>query len=290
MRNGILFFTLLVLVETLLCCTPTPSLEGLGVPYDATAVLRGQSLVRGLAACGFCHGGKSDPSVPLSGGRVVYDTFGEVRAPNLTSSKDGIADWTPLEIMRAVHTSVAKGEVNLSFEVHRGFEWLADNDALAIVAYLKTLPPVDGTVERRTLSTLDKNTTGLFLSRPSDVGYVPQLDPKFEVQYGGYLVDHVARCIQCHNSPSTMLTAEEYLAGGATIRTEKGSKLAPGIGSSETEGIGAWSESDVVTYLKTGRSPQGQKSDPDFCPTKFYRLADERDLNAIAKYLKSFSK
>ena len=290
MHKRLSFCAALALAGLLWRCSPSVSLEGLALPVDPVSVARGRELVRGLGACGFCHGQSAEPNAPLSGGRPAYDAYGEVIAPNLTPAAGALDGWSPLELLRAIRYAVDKNGSPRSPEVHRGFEWLADNDALAVAAYLKTLPAVENIPPRRSVSFVDRNTTGLLLGSASEVGYVPEIDRRFEVQYGGYLTDHVARCIQCHNSPATVLTSEEYLVGGTTVRSEKGLKVAPGITNSDTQGIGSWSEDDVVHYLKTGRSPQGQTSDTDFCPTHFYRNAPERDLRAVAKYLKSLPK
>jgi hypothetical protein len=273
-----------------LSCGSNKTLEGITAPTDRAAVMRGQSLVRGLAACGFCHGETADPRTPMSGGRPIYDAHGEVLAPNITPHQTGIADWSALEVVNALRYGIDKDKEQRAYEVHKGFTWMSNPDALAVVAYLETLPPMNNEVPKRALGFIDRNTTGLLLSTPSDVGYVPPIDPKFEREYGGYLTDHVARCVYCHNSPSGLFKAEEYLTGGAPVRTDKGTKVAPGITNSDTAGLGSWSADDIVQYLRTGRTPQGQSSDPDFCPTGFYRNAEERDLRAIATYLKSLQK
>jgi mono/diheme cytochrome c family protein len=275
-----------LLLISLLACSAS-EIEPLGEPHSAEYVEQGRLLVKGLAACGFCHGEKAHPDSPLSGGRKSYDFYGEVNAANLTPAKSGIAGWSTMDIVRAIRASIAPDGSELSFDSHRGFEWLSDEDSLSIVAYLRSIPAVDNTVERRDVGAIQRNTKGLLESRGEVSGYVPGMDPKYPAQYGEYLVDHVARCIRCHNSPAGIIDAEQYLVGGRTITTEAGEKIAPGITSSKTYGIGEWTEDDIVAYLKTGITPRKDRSDPEFCPTGFYSRAPERDLRAIATYLKT---
>ncbi|NDC38520.1 MAG: alcohol dehydrogenase, partial [Proteobacteria bacterium] len=51
--------------------------------------------------------------------------------------------------------------------------------------------------------------------------------------------------------------------------------------------LGAWSEDEIIKYLRTGQTPGGRAVDDRFCPVGFYRNADQADLVAIAKFLKT---
>lgn len=269
------------------CGCSDPARELLTQPVDPVVAEKGRALVQGLAACGFCHGQATDPSAPLVGGRPFFDKFGEARAANLTPSRSGIGTKTTNEILRAVRASVGSSDRRLSPELHRGFEWLSDEDAVAVVVYLRSLPAVDHAVESRSLGFIDRNTTGFFDRIHEVRGYVPKINARFQPEYGRYLLEHVARCQSCHNSEETLLSSERYLAGGKTIRTDAGEKTAPGLSSAEGGGLSAWSEQDVVTYLEHGVTPEGVIIDPNFCPTAYYRLAPAADLQALAKYIKS---
>lgn len=262
--------------------------EPLTVPGAEKHIARGRELTLGLASCGFCHGIEPSPASPLAGGRAFFDSYGEVRAPNITVSESGIGSWNPNELITAFRGNLGKDERLLSTEVHAGFEWISDNDLISIIAYIQSLPPIDNEVSRRELSFYQRNTTGMFEKRRTVEGYVPDFDPRHAVQYGQYLVDHVARCASCHSSPATLLTSSVYLGGGE-IQTERGKKAAPNLTGALNYGLGAWDEKDIVGYLRTGNRPDGSSVDPAFCPVGFYRNASETDLFAIAKYLKSLS-
>ncbi len=262
---------------------PIPMPEPQGEQY----VKRGSELANGLAACGFCHGLTPDPQAVLSGGRHLEDLYGEVYAPNITPSQSGVGDWSSQDLVRAIRLSVGPEDVRLSPKFHKGMEWLADEDVYSIVAYLRTVTPVDSDVTRRELSTIDRYTVGILDSAKEVEGYVPALDPKNQKAYGQYLTNHIARCSTCHNSPGTLLTTESYLAGGQEFEANGEVRLVPNITGSETFGIGSWDEEEIVHYLRTGRVPGNRVVDPAFCPVGFYKNAKESDLLAIAHYLRT---
>ncbi|NMC62557.1 MAG: cytochrome c, partial [SAR324 cluster bacterium] len=248
---------------------------------------RGETLVKGLAACGVCHGQISDPESPLIGGRVVEDIYGEVTAPNITPGKTGLGDWTTTEIMQAIRNSINKDEEDISQAVHKGYLWMSDEDLLAVVGYLKSLTPYENEVDRRHVSFVSRNTTGFWESKKEVKGHVPAIIPTDKVAYGEYLVNHVANCAFCHNSPSTLLRGESFLGGGKTIKREGVERVAPPLHNGQDSSIFGWSEKDIIHYLKTGMTPENNAINPLFCPTNFYRNAPEQEIEAIAAYLKT---
>lgn len=257
------------------------------VPLQSALIERGKILTKGLAACGFCHGETATPSSVLAGGQVFYDKFGPVSAANITPAKTGIGLWRDSEVLRALRASINKEGNWLSLDAHQGFEWMADEDALAIIAYVRSLPPIEKDISRRELSFIDRNTLGFFESRQEVKGFVPRIDKREPLPYGQYLVDHVARCTACHNAPGSLIEGEAYLAGGKNIQRGDSTKVAPGITSSRVYGIGDWDADAIKQYLKTGSGPDGRTSDPEFCPWQFYAHGSDEDLSAIAAYLRT---
>jgi len=277
---------LLVFIVAALSCSSKEA-PVIGEPEGELYVARGRELVKGLAACGYCHGEVSDPSSMLSGGRGQKDKYGDVMAANLTPSRSGIGDWETYDVMRAVRSAIGPKNEALSQEVHSGYQWISDEDLLSIIAYLNILPPINQEVKRRRLSFIDRNTTGLLEKRREFEGYVPTVRFKYETEYGMYLVDHVARCNQCHNQQGGFFKDPAYLAGGEVVELKGEEKFAPGITGSVVDGIGSWSEENIIHYLKSGQNPDGDIVDSEFCPVNFYANAAEKDLGAIAKYLNS---
>ncbi len=276
---------LLIPAILLLVSACSPKGDGVEVlpPQDAKSLARGKELVNGLAACGYCHGGRSEPGSLPVGGRVYKDRYGEVRAANITPARSGIGEWSVPEIARAVRSSRAKDGRYLSEQAHEGYEWMSDRDLLSIAAYLQSLPPIENDVERRTVSRWARNTTGFFEHHDEQDGFVPELPRKYQAAYGKYLIDHVARCGSCHNSQKTMFSEELYLAGGQAIESGGEQKVAPALSGDDS--AAKWSEDQIVHYLRTGETPDGRTVDPGFCPVNFYGHAADGDLRAIAAYL-----
>lgn len=287
MQKKILLLFLVATALHLAGCSPdAPHLE-VQAPTSTRYVLQGKELVHGLAACTMCHGQQAKPLSPLVGGREQKDIYGPVKAANLTPHETGLKDWTALDFFRAMRGAENPDGELLSAEIHAGYEWMADEDLLSIAAYLRSLPPVENEVERRTISTFDRNTVGVLEYRGEVKGYVPLPERRFPEAYGKYLTDHVARCGFCHNSAGSLVEDPEYLGGGKIIRTGEATRLAPSILPIEPDGIGGWKKDEIVRYLQTGQTPEGRQVDVAACPIPFYANARHSNLEAIAIYLKS---
>ena len=133
---------------------PLPQLATSTVGDTAGLVQRGEYLVRNVSVCGHCHSGDPrDSDGPLSGGRTFTNwRLGTIRAANLTpDAATGLGSWSEAEIVRAIRNGQDR-EGHLLAPV-MPYEWLSamgDRDALAVAAYLKSLPPVSNRVESRT--------------------------------------------------------------------------------------------------------------------------------------------
>lgn len=260
------------------------------LPATPESVVRGQQLVEGTGACGFCHSGQRVPGAPLAGGAAMYDKYGAVEAPNITVSANGIGSWTESDLKTFLRTSVRPDQSVALSSFHRGIEWLSDSDVGRITAYLRSLPASDQEVTRREVSFFARNTTGFFEAKPAVRGYIPDISPSFRREYGQYLVDHVARCGSCHTRPGGIFSSDVYLGGGKELRIGEGdgeSKSAPNISSSDISGIGGWSREQFAQFFSEGKTPSGKAVDPRFCPVGFYAKAPARDIEAMIEYLRS---
>ncbi len=252
-------------------------------------VARGRYLAKSMAACGFCHGESAYPDAPLSGGALFYDKFGGVHAANITPDRSGLNEYTVKELVRVIRAGIDRNDDLISPQAHDGFQWMADEDVLSIISYLRTLPAVSNAVEKREVGFVSKNTTGLFDKRREVRGFIARVSEKETLEHGKYLVDHVARCGSCHNSSTAIFGSEKYLGGGRAIRRDSGEKVAPALNFADYLRGASWTENDILNYLKTGVTPNQVTVDPHFCPVEFYKRAAEGDLTAMAKYLKSLT-
>jgi len=282
----VLFFGMQLLVS--IGCGSDPAPFKPSIPNDALMVNYGRELVHGIAACGICHGETVEPGASLSGGRTQADRFGGVAAANLTTSPNGIGGWSVDQIMNGLRGAVRPDGNGISKDLHGAYEWMSDQDAIAIALYLKSTPPVDSEVPRRELDFWERNTVGLFQRSGDNIeGHVPSVDRAASLAFGRYLTDHVAACGTCHNGESSALEEAEHLGGGKTVVMGTLEKVAPEISGSKKFGIGNWSEEQLMHYLRNGETPDGRQADSRFCPVGFYAEADDEYLRAIAAYLLS---
>jgi cytochrome c553 len=112
--------------------------EAVAIPTDPAAIERGAHLAR--TRCVFCHG------EDLAGKKFIDDeSFMVLNAPNLTRGAGGVAanyadDAAWAQALRHGLDPKGRALIIMPSEV---FYFLSDEDLGALVAYLKTLPPVD---------------------------------------------------------------------------------------------------------------------------------------------------
>lgn len=115
---------------------------------------RGKYLVA-LGGCQDCHTpghflGKRDETRTLAGSEVGFEIpgLGVFHGPNLTPDKEtGLGGWTSEQIATAITKGVRPdGRILAPIMPWRDFASLTKGDALAIAAYLKSLPPVSNRV------------------------------------------------------------------------------------------------------------------------------------------------
>jgi len=99
---------------------------------------------------------------------------------------------------------------------------------------------------------------------------------------GEYLV-RAAGCVSCHTDHDNK---GAYLAGGRELKTEFGTFYTPNITSDPVNGIGNWSEKDLVQALRQGTAPDGSHYFPVFPYTSYTKLRQE-DIRAMATYLRT---
>ena len=118
------------------------------------ALARGKYLVA-FGGCTDCHTpgyffGKPDPARYLGGSEVGFEIpgHGVFHGPNLTPDKEtGLGSWSNEEIVVALQTGVRPDRRMLApIMPWKAFAQLTKDDALAIAAYLKTVPPVKNKV------------------------------------------------------------------------------------------------------------------------------------------------
>lgn len=117
------------------------------VPRGPTAEY-GAYLAGPVAHCMECHTtfGPHGPMMDThlgAGGNVFVGPWGESVSPNLTPHEDGIADYTDDEVKAMIRQGVRpSGHPMLPPMGYGYYANMTDEDVTAIVAYLRTLPPL----------------------------------------------------------------------------------------------------------------------------------------------------
>lgn len=99
----------------------------------------------------------------------------------------------------------------------------------------------------------------------------------------GELVFHAAGCASCHVAPDAEQSEQPVLSGGQRFVTQFGTFVAPNI-SPSPQGIGDWSQAEVMNAVLRGVSPEGRHYYPAF-PWNAYNKADPQDVADLAAYL-----
>lgn len=219
--------------------------------------------------------------------------FGTIYTPNLTPDKaTGIGNWTDDQFYHAVHDGIGhNGEYLYPVFPFPWFTKVTRDDVLAIKAYLFSLEPVEQKRQKLEFKFPFNIRTALLGWRTAffkSATFAPDPSKSDEVNRGAYLVEGLGHCGECHNQHN-VLGASDWsgkLKGG-----EIQGWYAPNITASGSQGVGAWSEAQLVTFLKSGSSPdQGVVLGPmhETIQDSLQYLSDA-DLKAMAVYLKSFS-
>jgi mono/diheme cytochrome c family protein len=254
---------------------------------DKRQIARGEYLMR-AGDCIDCH--TAPGGAPFAGGRSMSTPFGSITTPNITSDKEtGIGSWSDEDFYRALHDGIGK-DGQLLYPVFP-FNWytkVTRADVMALRAYLATVPPVHAERHVDTLEFPFSVRASLAVWRK--LYFKPgqyHNDPHKSAQWnrGAYLVLGLGHCGECHTQRNALGAQKkaEALQGGAIEGW-----YAPNITSDMQKGIGGWSEAQLVTYLKTGASPdKGVAVGPmgEVVEASLKYLSDA-DLRAIVTYLK----
>ena len=247
--------------------------ETIIVPTDPASIARGEHIAT-IHMCGYCH------TETLSGQSETVPGLITLTFPNLTSGGGGVGaanndeDWA-----RAIRYGVGHDGRGLVMMPARVFYYLSDEDLGALIAYLKTLPPVDNEMPPLNLGPLGRVMLGLgevpFLE-PDVIGIAhdnprpvaPQ--PGITKEYGQYLT---RVCTQCHGANFDGQTMERE---GLVPNLTPGGEVA------------FWSEEEFMATLRTGITPGGHQLN-DFMPWKYFGQMTDDELRAVWLYLQSLS-
>ncbi|MDW5500825.1 cytochrome c [Pseudomonas lundensis] len=252
---------------------------------DPQIIARGKYLAV-AADCAACHRGSAEHDAPYVGGYAIASPMGKIIASNITPAKEtGISNYNEQDFRRALTQGIRRdGQPLYPAMPYSAYQGLSDADLHALYRYFMVgVTPVERALPATQLdfpfswryAILGWNW--LFLNNTSTHAAGAN-------ERGRYLVDVLGHCSACH-SPRNWMMAERgdrYLAGG-----EVGGWIAPNITSDPVSGIGGWSQTELVQYLRTGRNDKAQAAGGMAEAVEHsLRLLSDDDLTAIADWLK----
>jgi mono/diheme cytochrome c family protein len=269
----------------------SPAGAGAATPAE---IARGKYVFGATGGCG-CHTESGNPPKPAnSGGRKYEGPFGTVYSSNITPDpKTGIGNWTDEQIITAIRLGRRpNGERLVPVHPYTVFNGMSADDLRVLVAFLRTVPPVNRpTPSKKLVPLFESLALPAWLAAFAPRETPPAAAPTAGVARGEYLVRAVAHCGECH-SPRTLTQATDnsrFLGGNA--KGPEGAAM-PNITPDSDTGIGKWSEEEIADYLGSGNKPDGDVAGGLMAEVIEGTLAGYKDLTqsdrlAIARYLKT---
>lgn len=251
----------------------------LAIPHDPATIARGEHLSTAIAKCVECHGDN------LGGTMFIDDpALGRIPAPNLTRGRGGLGSlYTDEELARVIQHGVKRDGRAAIIMPAESFVYLTDDDLAAVIAYLRSVPPVDSTWPAPRLGTLGRILigTGVMPAYPAehidherrDVG--PPVEPDTTPEYGRYLA-LVGGCPVCHNPA---------MSGG---KNAAGDPASPPAANLTRGGSGALPESLFVRALREGKQMGSDMTlDNRFMPWRNTGHMTDPEIHAVWLYFQS---
>ncbi|GAB4581519.1 MAG: hypothetical protein Fur0022_42670 [Anaerolineales bacterium] len=256
----------------------TPPLSTITIPYgDPAAIERGRYLTAVVSACLDCHGQDF-------GGKVFVDdpVLGRIVAPNLTSGENGLGrQRTDEDLMRVLRYGVKHDSTSVRVMPADDYSHFDDADLGAVIAYLRSLPPVNSDLPETELRPVGR---ALLAFGQLDIMIAPRIDfaeagspPQtagVTLEYGTYL-GNIAGCTGCHGPG---------LSGGPIPGAPPEWPIAMNLTPSGE--LAGWTEADFINTIRTGTNPNGYQLRTEM-PWQTYRNMSDDELKAIWLFLQS---
>jgi mono/diheme cytochrome c family protein len=254
-------------------------------------VARGEYLAR-VGDCIACH--TAPEGHIFAGGRAMPTPFGTLYSSNITPDPEtGIGKWSADDFYQTMHNGrFPDGGLIYPAMPFASYTKILRADSDAILAYLKTIPPISQRNREHDLS-FPYNNRQLILGWRTlfftEGEYKNDPTKSAEWNRGAYLVDGLGHCGMCH-SPINLLggTSQSEVFKGGLIPMQNW--YAPSLTSNREAGLGDWSIKDITDLLTTGVSTRGVVYGPmaEVVYNSLQYLTDE-DARAMAVYLKGIA-
>ena len=258
----------------------TPN-DAVTIPTDEKSITLGKRIFQ-YRGCEACHGENLE-------GKVYLDdpVVGLVVSGNLTTGKGGLggsmsdADW-----IRAIRYGVRSDGTPMLFMPSTEFYFMSDADLGMVIAYIKSVPPVDSAMPRSSVSFTGRIVMTLVPAItfiPAEM--IPMNDPRpiapkvgITPEYGEYLT---GSCKVCHGPA---------FSGGVIPGFPSDWPPAPNITFGGGSALPTWSEQDFINTIRTGKTPMKRELRSKYMPWGSYKYMSDDELKAVWVYLKSLPK
>lgn len=241
------------------------------------AVARGKHLTESLYPCAECHG------ADLGGGVMIDDpAIGRILGPNLTTGKGSrTLEYTAADWDRMVRHGVTPANVGSPMP-SKDFVAMSDRELSDIVAYVRSLPPVDAEVPRFTLGPV-----GTILLATGKIEISAEVHPDHaaahasdppavaaDATYGAHITQ---ACTGCHGRDF----AGGPIAGGPP-------DWPPAANLTPAGHVKGWTYDNFKTAMLEAKRPDGTElRQPMANMPKFAQNMSETELQAMWAFLQT---
>lgn len=249
--------------------------SGIVVPTDEASIARGKHIVE--TTCIGCHDADLGGKTPF----IAVDGIMALDSVNLTSGEGGIGgEFSDEDFVRAIRHGINREGKPIFMPAVKAFAHMSDEDLAAVIAYLRTAPPVD-----RATKELQVEPMGFVIFSLGVFGNMPVEDathennvtapaPGVTVEYGEYRLT-LSDCHGCHYPD---------LAGG-----KYGDPTFDIIVPNLTPGgdLANWTAEGFIQTMRTGVTPEGRGLNSNVMPLDEINNLTDDELTAIWLYLQS---
>jgi mono/diheme cytochrome c family protein len=252
--------------------------ETIAVPTDQASIERGRHLATAIANCVDCHGENFGGTIFLD---VDSPPLFRAVAPNLTRGQGGVGDrLSDADFARAIRHGVGPDDKALLVMPAEDYAPMSDADLGALIAYIRSLPPVDSQLPPSEIRPLGQIMLAAGLLPPFSAEVVDhtatrEVAPPAGVtpEYGRYLA-MTSGCTSCHGMG---------LSGGPIPGVPPDFPPAKNL---TPTGIGSWTDEDFFRALREGKRPDGSAIDP-FMPWMATQKMTDDEIKALLAYLRT---
>lgn len=242
-------------------------------------------------ACHTMEGGDA-----FAGGVAFHTDFGVIYSTNITADDEaGIGAWTEEQFVAAMREGKSADGSNLypAFP-YPSFTKVSDQDLSDLYAFFQSVAPSNYSPPENEMGfpynqrTLMGVWNALFFD---NARFEPDSSQSEQWNRGAYLVEGLGHCGTCHTPRNALggLQMDQALSGGTYNDKVEDNKIRPWSAvnlTSAPDGLAAWSEDDVFSYLKTGHGGMGGTFGPmnEVITLSTSQLSKD-DVRAMAVYI-----